>query len=61
MARILIVENEHKLRHTLRRGLEEGGYDVVAVEGGGVPGSHRPMRPGSTRPRSSTTPSATTT
>jgi len=31
------------------------------VAGGGVPGSHRSMRPGSTRPRSSTTPSVTTT
>jgi DNA-binding response OmpR family regulator len=34
MARILIIEDEDKLRRALRRGLEEVGYDVVAVEDG---------------------------
>ncbi len=34
MARILIVEDEDKLRRALCRGLEEEGYDVVAVENG---------------------------
>ena len=34
MARILIVEDEDKLRRALRRGLEEVGYDVVAAEDG---------------------------
>jgi DNA-binding response OmpR family regulator len=34
MARILIIEDEDKLRHALRPGLEEVGYDVIVVEGG---------------------------
>ncbi len=34
MDRILIVEDEDKLRRALRRGLEEVGYDVVAAEDG---------------------------
>ncbi|MDG3005983.1 response regulator transcription factor [Paludisphaera mucosa] len=34
MPRILIVEDEDKLRRALRRGLAEAGYDVVAVEDG---------------------------
>ena len=34
MARILIVEDEDKLRRALRRGLEEEGYEVVALENG---------------------------
>ena len=32
MARILIIEDEDKLRRALRRGLEEAGYDVVVAE-----------------------------
>jgi len=32
--RILVVEDEDKLRRALQRGLEEEGYDVVAVEDG---------------------------
>lgn len=34
MARILVVEDEAKLRRALQRGLEEQGYDVIAVEDG---------------------------
>jgi len=34
MARILIVEDEDKLRRALQRGLIEEGYDVVAVDDG---------------------------
>jgi DNA-binding response OmpR family regulator len=34
MPRILIVEDEEKLRLALRRGLTEEGYEVVAVEDG---------------------------
>lgn len=34
MARILVVEDEDKLRRAIQRGLEEQGYEVVAVEGG---------------------------
>ena len=34
MPRILIVEDEDKLRRALRRGLAEEGYEVVAVEDG---------------------------
>jgi DNA-binding response OmpR family regulator len=36
MARILVVEDEDKLRDALRRGLEEEGYEVVAVDDGDV-------------------------
>ena len=32
MARILIVEDEDKLRRTLQRGLEEQGYSIVAAD-----------------------------
>lgn len=34
MPRILVVEDEDKLRRALRRGLTEAGYEVVAVEDG---------------------------
>jgi DNA-binding response OmpR family regulator len=34
MPRILIIEDEEKLRDALRRGLSEEGYEVVAVEDG---------------------------
>ena len=34
MQRILVVEDEDKLRRALQRGLAEGGYEVVAVEDG---------------------------
>jgi len=34
MERILIVEDEAKLRRTIQQGLEERGYEVVAVEDG---------------------------
>lgn len=34
MPRILIVEDEDKLRRALRRGLEDEGYEVVAAEDG---------------------------
>ncbi len=34
MARVLIVEDEDKLRRTLERGLTEEGYEAVAVEDG---------------------------
>lgn len=36
MSRILIVEDENKLRDALRRGLGEAGHDVEAVEDGDV-------------------------
>ena len=34
MAKILIVEDEDKLRHALERGLADEGYEVTAVEDG---------------------------
>jgi DNA-binding response OmpR family regulator len=36
MPRILVVEDEDKLRRALQRGLTEAGYDVEAVEDGDV-------------------------
>src|SRR5262245_5044001 len=34
MSRILVVEDEDKLRRALQRGLSEEGYEVVALEDG---------------------------
>ncbi len=34
MSRILLVEDEAKVRRSLQRGLQEEGYDVVAVDNG---------------------------